>query len=83
MTTNKMKKQSFEGLSEDDEDPNFVSLHADPDAWNFKPICYDCLNKNRGGCYVFGKDGEEPDPIRIPKAQSTGKCERYIKHSKV
>lgn len=81
MTTNK-KKQPFEGLSEDDEDLYF-SLHADPDAWNFKSICDDCLNKDRGSCYVFGKDGEAPDPIRIPKAQSTGKCEWFIKHSKV
>lgn len=82
MTTNKIKKQPFEGLSEDDEDLYF-SLHADPDAWNFKSICDDCVNKNRGGCYIFDKDGEALDPTGILEAQSTGKCEWYIKHTKV
>lgn len=67
----------------EDEDPNFVSLHADPDAWNFKPICHDCLNKDGGGCYIFDEDGEAPDPMGILNAQSTGKCEWYIKHTKV
>ena len=67
----------------DNKDPNFVSLHADPDAWNFKSICDDCLNKDRGGCYVFDEDGDAPDPTGILEAQSTGKCEWYIKHSKV
>lgn len=82
MATNKIKKQPFEGLSEDDEGLYF-SLHADPDAWNFKPICYDCVNKKGGSCYIFGKDGEAPDPTGILEAQSTGKCEWYIKHTKV
>ena len=64
------------------EEPGF-SLHADPDAWNFKPICYDCVNKNGGGCYVFEEDGEAPDPSGQHEAQSTGKCEWYIKHTKI
>ncbi len=64
------------------EEPGF-SLHADPDAWNFKPICYDCVNKNGGSCYVFEEDGEAPNPHGQHEAQSTGKCEWYIKHTKI
>ena len=63
-------------------EPNF-SLHADTEAWKCKVICDDCVNKDGGSCYVYGEDGELPEPAEILEAQATGKCEYYIHHTKV
>ena len=50
----------------------------DPNAWKFKSICQECINKLGGGCDVFADDREEMIEA-VHEAQSTGKCEFFIK----
>lgn len=66
-------------MSKQVKNEKFVGFCQDPNVWNCKLICDDCLNKHGGGCYVFEEDGELPDPDGQHNAQSTGKCEWYIK----
>ena len=59
------------------KDPDIVSLHADPDAWNFKSICDDCVNKDGGSCYIFGEDA---DPYIAAAGHFGNKSFDLLKH---
>ena len=60
------------------KEKNFVSLHADPDAWKggIMPICNSCLNE-------FWKDDcrccDVCSPAEQDEAIKTRKCEFYLK----
>ena len=35
------------------ESKTIESSMGDRDAWKFKPICFDCVNKDGGSCFIF------------------------------
>lgn len=81
----KLKNHKFSSQAEQEEfawwcesSGNF-SFCADPTAWQCEYLCDTCLNNLTDGCDVFHEDDRELEISLIHEAQSTAKCQFYIK----